>query len=164
MNNYEYCILTNEKDIIEYEKGLYKVFKNDEWYLDHYIVNGDRMRAPYKNQQIFGIKKDNRLIGATAMNIGLDFQANYLGFKLPDKENICENLHMYLVDDEMHDIFTELLPFFNYIGDEMKRQKFKTIIASCTRQILPLFEAMDFEVLDQTVINGEEEYFITLDF
>ena len=37
MSNIEYCILTDEKDIIEYEKAVYITNYKDEYKKDNYI-------------------------------------------------------------------------------------------------------------------------------
>lgn len=55
-NKNEFCIIEKEYDIIEYEKGLYKSFREKSFsgYRDknYEIINGDRYRShiPYEHR------------------------------------------------------------------------------------------------------------------
>ena len=71
MEDYKFCILTEEKDIIDFEKGLFNAFKDDSWILSKYqIFDNNRLKPfiPYNELLIMGLKKENELIGFGSMN------------------------------------------------------------------------------------------------
>lgn len=74
MEEYEFCILTDEKDIIEYEKKLYNDFSKRSPYRwiakNHQMIDNCRLKSKisYEDQTVYGIKKEGQLIAGASIN------------------------------------------------------------------------------------------------
>ena len=75
MPDYEFCILKDNKDIIEYEKGLYKAFTKitlSEWREKNYkLIDGNRYKCniEYEDQVLYAIKEDNKVVLALSVQV-----------------------------------------------------------------------------------------------
>ena len=74
--DYQFCILTNKKDIIEYEKQLFNAFSKrspDGWVMSNYeIIDGERLRSKcftYEDQLISIVKHNDEIIAGNAVNL-----------------------------------------------------------------------------------------------
>ena len=66
-DDYEFCVLTEEKDIIEYEKGAYEAFLKSEsleWIKENFqIINNNQLKSsvPYfSNKKFMQLKKNQK--------------------------------------------------------------------------------------------------------
>ena len=75
MENIEYCVLTDEKDIIEFEKGIYNAFKRTSpngWLMTNYeIIDNCRLKSkniPYSDMKIYAAINDSGVLAVLNMN------------------------------------------------------------------------------------------------
>lgn len=166
--NCEYCILTSEMDIIEYEKAVYlanqrEKYKNDN-YLDIYnIVDGCRasLRISYNNTKIFAIKKNGQLLAGIAFNFDLKkMQLELRGFSIEKEDNICEAFGLCTLktrDDEIGFVGEALTKFSD---NQVKMLGVKKIYATATERMARRHQQRGAQVLAENCINGVNWYLV----
>jgi hypothetical protein len=174
MANYEYCVLTTDDEIKEYEEGLYKAFilKNpDEWMKNNYlIIDNSRLRSKisYSSQEICAIKKDDRkIVCAASANFNKEnLQFEQIGFKLPEKykqKKFCEGLNMY--NSEPYSSKTEKImrDFFNFIYKKAIEKNLDYMFATCTEKLKIFYLIYGYEIIDELELYGKKELFLKID-
>lgn len=160
---YKFCILTDDKDIIEYEKGLHNFFYKRE--KDHWEIDGKRMRHKinYKDQMVLGIKSnEGEILGGTSINFNFNnLQLEKDGFQLPDhlkNSDMCEGLAVY-VYQEKTSIFTPRY-FHDYMLDEVKKLNKKYIYGVAYEDTLRPYKKLKWEVIEEKIINNEKLFLV----
>src|SRR4030042_5280070 len=131
MSEYHYCKIKDEKEIIEYEKLVYKGYITDKSnslleYLE--IIEGNRMRLKLNKKYLvyYTIKKNEKIIaGMTAhINPSNEFICEKFGFKIDKDYNSCEGITFFVVDEEKTNFYYELISgntsFFKYVLNDIR--------------------------------------------
>ena len=168
MSEIEYCILTDEKDIIEYEKKLYESFTKkdpDGWVVNNYeLIDGCRLRSktiPIENQVFCVAKKESTIIAGMSGNLKCEgkLQLEEMGFKIKrDEGKFCEGLTLYNANemsDKLIYIFDKLM---NIITENLKRMKIYTIYATCSDLLVNMYNLFGFEMIDIKNVSGIKKY------
>lgn len=156
--------LTNEANVLEYEKGLYRgyaVNSQNKWLLENYeIVDGERMRPNISYDTLTIIVIKNRVTGAIcgAGSINRDLnnlQVEAKGLTIPGKESLpkyCELLNYFLLDSiKGEDYLKVLIWAFNFTVDHLKQEGYKLFFSKCERKLLPMWEVMGLDVIGEPV-------------
>ncbi len=157
---------SKEKEIIDYEKGLFVAFseKNpDKWIQSKYFLNSaeKRMRSfiHYSDQEIYLAKKADNVIGAAAINFNSNLtQYEKIGFQAHHKKSIIADAMTFYMNQEFQ--ILQLLPFFDFISECAKSRGKHLIYATCNKKLLQFYIFLDASVIDEKVIDGEKEYLI----
>ncbi|OHD15291.1 MAG: hypothetical protein A2086_00825 [Spirochaetes bacterium GWD1_27_9] len=166
---YEFCILTDEEDIIEYEKEMFTAFNKinpNYWICKHYkIIDNCRFQSeiPYKDQLIFAVKKNNRLIAAAAVNINQNnlMQFEKVGFSKPlesKNKKICEVLSLYKTDKLTGDFFYIFIDLLGFLGNELKNRNFDCLYSTSIERFKPLYTSFGSKVIDEKILDEEKKY------
>jgi hypothetical protein len=166
MENYEFCILKDEKDIIEYEKGLYDAFIKkdpDGWVSKNYdIINNCRLRSKisYSYQTIYAVKINDEIIACGAVNFNPDMlQLEKMGFIIQKNisDKICEGINLFISRD-MGDQTIGILGGLNsYIFDDLKKRGITIAYGTCSRKLKALYTIYGFEVIDRKIIEEDKK-------
>jgi len=172
MEGIKFCILTNEKDIDDFERGIYRTYlKNnkDGWVSCNYqVINGCKLRSKisYDNQIIYSFKKKNNIViaGAVAINKNTNFQFKEMGFKIPeDKKNysFAEGITFYANDKMLGEDFLTLIGnFFKNAEIDLKKRNIKYLFTTCERHMKAMYTLMGFDILDKKTIDGVKQFFL----
>jgi hypothetical protein len=168
MANYEYCVLTTDDEIKEYEEGLYKAFvikRPDKWIIENYIkVEEDRIRPKYSYDKIiiYAIKKDGKIISASAINYNteINFQVEDIGFKIKKDKNDCEGITFFILEDNSNIEMLTIVPKFNdFFINDLKIKGFKKMYMTCPEKLKNFYErAANMKVLGKQSLNNENEF------
>lgn len=166
---YDFSILRDPKDIEEFEAGIYSSFiirSPDQWMKDNYIhIDNKRLRAPfsYSFMLIFGIKKDDKLVGGLSLNFDNNNPTQYeiLGFNVPNKQNSCEALNLYFTPD-INCVF-HVLTIFDYVIEQIRNWDIHRIYCTCNEEKLAFFKFLNFTYIDETMAGDKKEYLLELD-
>jgi hypothetical protein len=159
--------ITNEKEIIDYEQGLYEAFVlniPDKWIMNKYkIIDNKRLQSyiPYSEQEIYTGKINDKIICAAAINFNQQItQAEDIGFTIIKDKKIADGINMYISNKVPGTYILKLLPFFDYVLNILKSKNIGHWYGTCSRQMLTLYKMLDFEVLDKRIVDNEEEFLI----
>lgn len=165
----KFCILTDEKDIIEQEKKLFDTYmkKNQSgWVVNNYIkIDNCRLRAkiPYNDQTVYAVKKNDDIIAGGALNFNISkFMLKEMGFEIDKNiENACEGINLYATDDiKGDDVFKVFSEFINFIINDLKKRKIYTVYGTCERHMKAMYSLLGFQILDKKIVQGIKQYFM----
>ncbi|MBE9048358.1 hypothetical protein IQ255_28890 [Pleurocapsales cyanobacterium LEGE 10410] len=168
---YQCRLLKSETEIIEYERALYREFtrKNPHnWLCRNYLlIDGDRYRAsiPYSNQSIYGIYRGTELISAVAIgfNTGCQMQFEAVGFSLEPELtncNYCEVLTFFIAQDKHHNYFQIIKHLKQVVITDLKARNIAFGLANCTKNLLPLYLRMGWNIIEQKTLEKKTKYLI----
>ena len=173
MPDYEFFILKDNKDIIEYEKGLYKAFTKitlSEWREKNYkLIDGNRYKCniEYEDQVLYAIKEDNKVV--LALSVQVNFKDKMLieklGFKLREEDKtkkICEGLDFFSFIKMGIKSFEIYLNFFNFVLKDIREKGFKVIYGSCEEKLSLFYKEAGFNFIDSKDINGKKELLLRI--
>jgi N-acetylglutamate synthase-like GNAT family acetyltransferase len=166
--DYEFCILKNEKDIIEYEKAVYitnskKRYKKDNYLSIYNIIDNYRAKTKisYSNIKIFAIKKNGELLGGIAFNFeNKKMQLELRGFSIKKENNICEAFGLCTLktrDDEIGYVGAALM---QYVDEQLKKTEIKKIYATATERMTRVHQQRGAKILDKKSIDGVDWYLV----
>ena len=121
MGKYQFCILNDNNDIIEYEKLLFQYYGKNlkNWITKNFEIIDGRLRAPisYSDKLVFAVKKDNKIVSGMGAHINPNnqFFCEKIGFYIEKNENTCEGLTAFVTDDEIWNIDLFIYDFVEYI-------------------------------------------------
>ena len=176
MTDYKFCILKDNNEIIEYEKGLYKAYTKltqSDWRKDNYkIIDGCRYKCniPYSEQLIYAIKQNNKIMMALSVkviNTNDKMIIEKLGFSidLEDKmKKICEGLDFYSFIRLGLACFVLYTKFFNFFINDLKEKGFKVFYGTCEEKLKLFYKEIGFKFIDNIYLNGKKEYLLKIDF
>lgn len=170
--SYEVLNLSNEKNIIDYEKGLYKAFitkSPDGWISNYYQKIGeDRLRHPlldYEDQTITVIRKNGRIIAGSSQNINprkyLELEQKGFSILEEDKElNIADGLNSFVTDGEIPpEQFIDIYGgFAEFMIEDLKSKGITVLYGTIYRALKALFSMMGFETILKLDVNGKKMY------
>lgn len=159
-----YGLLTDEQDIVDYEKGLYDAFMvrtDGNWIKQQYkTVNGDRLQPnkSYSDLLIYGLKTNGNLMGAICVNLNMEnIELERMGFDLSgiDKRRSCEILHTYVNEGVAGEQYVN--KFSGYVFTEMKKNGYSYLYGSCLKELELMHRFIGFKPIASILLNGEEE-------
>lgn len=170
--SYEVLNLNNETDIIEYEKGLYNAFitkSPDGWISNYYLkVGNDRLRHPvldFKDQAITVIRKNDKIIAASAQNINHQkyLELEKKGFSILEKDRgsrIADGLNSFVTDGEIpSDQFIDIYgSYTEFMLEDLKSRGITILYGTIYRKLKALFSMMGFETIEKLDVNGKKMY------
>ena len=132
MSEYEYSILNtnNEHELIEYERELYKAFKNNDWVMTNYqLIDGNRLRSKtltYADIEVCLVKNDNKIIIGSAVNYNMDkiLQLEEEGFDIDKStKNFCEGLIFFTTEQaKNHDFLKISINLFEFVKKKLLKK------------------------------------------
>jgi|GEM_PF-1695885 len=176
MKDYEFSILTNEKDIIEYEKKMYSVYQKknpDSWVLKHgEIIDNCRLRPKIEYDKLIiyqGKYKGELFAGVKANFDHLNFQFERMGFVIPKEDKnkkICEGINYFILDNisDQNLIFNLSERFSIDFLKNIKEKGFQIKFGTCLKKIKIIYLRMGYNFIDQKEINNNTQIFIKFDF
>lgn len=158
----------NTKELLEYEKGLYKSFfetKHDKVKMqkNFIIKDGNRLipLIPYEDLIIYQGYLDNKLVCANAINISTStFDIENIGFSFSFDKTKAEGLNMFFQNVEGDKAIRIGNDFLDYVLIDLKKKGYDTLVSSCTKKLKALYLLFDFEVIDSKMIDGEEHFLL----
>ena len=163
---------TNEtQNIIKFEKSFFQSFVNINNQLIHLIWDWDwqeqrlKTRIAYHDQIIYILEDDSQeIIAAIATNINSSqSQFSEFGFKFPpETAKYCEVLTLFMHPQANLSVF-QLRDFVQLCTTDSSSRGFQKTYATCSKRLLRLYQRIGVEIIDKTIIQGEERYFIRLD-
>lgn len=174
MDDIKYCFLTDEKDIIEYEKGLYNAFKNNDptgWILNNYkMVDECRLISKtldYDDQEFYTVKKDGIILIGAAVNYNIKkkLQLEEMGFKIDkNNNNFCEGLILYTINSENIDFLHAASNLFEFIKKRMLEKEIKKVYGTCSRKLKAMYSLLGYIVIDRlTLKDGTIKLLMSMD-
>lgn len=142
----------DDKDILLYEKALYRAFPLSRYEpLDPCFIYDHKSRRmntviSYKKQNIYTIKTDDRVISALSVNVDMsdELQLEMDGFKVDRNEkNICEVLQMFNFGELK---YLKDLSSFSLLS--LKEIGFTKIYATCSNKYLKPYLSLGFELIE----------------
>ena len=169
---YEKLDINNEKEVIEFEKTLYKEFMErnpDSWVSKNYInIDNCRFKIPmnYEDLGIYIVKKNNKIIMGIALNFNMKNKLllEKKGFSNVKKDNnTAEGVVFFSVRSELNG-----LNFFKIVenllvmakNNFIKERIIEKILAVCTKEFLNMYELMNFQPIQKIEIDGKERYLL----
>ncbi len=160
--------ITNEKDIVEYERAMFRAFQNTEiitlpeiWEYDR-KAKRLRTKIPYRNQIIYIARLFDAIVAGTAINYNMHepLQLEMIGFSIDKSdEHICEGLGVFCLQ-----VFHETIPIGIQLKDyafaQIAQKGIKTMYGTCSPKKLPGYVQLKFEVIDERVFKGEKKYLL----
>lgn len=168
MSDFVFSIAVDESEFIEVEKGLYSSFYHDDWYKENWVLAGEnrlRTKPTYDNLTVYLCKKEGKIVGASVMNWDRkgELQVEVLGFEVENKESesFCEGLAMFALDLSPDETL-KFMTFFDFVIDDVKKRGVEMFYGSCSKELLPSHKMLGFEVLGETIVAGNVEYFVRI--
>ncbi len=164
----------NLAQVEEYEQHFYRAYAGlTDNKLVHLIWDWDNARRrlktkiPYTDQVVYTWRDDaERLVAAMAVNLNPErnFQASTFGFTLPPGGGAgypCEILNLMAT---VHHQGWASSSYFAFIRDfgygTLVIRGYDLAYSTCTRRRLKPYLRLGAKLLDQTIINGEERFFL----
>ena len=165
--------------VAEYERHFYQAFAAlTDNTLVRLIWDWDdaaqrvRTRIPYAEQVIYCLRDDQgRLAGAMAVNLNVGAALQSAGFGFPPpaahaqspatEGRYCEFMNLMATPhhrDQARATYRAFIRDFCYA--DLVSRGFGTAYSTCTRRRLRAYQLFGATVLDETVIRGEERYFL----
>jgi hypothetical protein len=169
----KYCILEQEKDLIEYEKKFYEACikkGTDLWALENLeIIDGCRLKpfVPYKSLISIGLKIDDELTAGVRVNTDIDnFQLYKSGFTVKKEHGVCEGMNFFALGDDYSPIefFNVMESFLNDCMSNMKSMNIKKLYATCIDRIKIIYLRAGFKIIESRNIDGEPTHLIMYEF
>ena len=171
ITNYEYLVLQNRSDIIEYEKLLFKSFTDSKyttgWVAQNYIQEDEHRIRPciaYDRQKIYAIKENSTVVAALSVNLNLAeySQVEHLGFNhIPNKsEKSAEVLNFISHKPVSLRVYKNILQ--NLMYEDLRTMNINTVYASCSSVMLNAYKRFfDFSVVE--FLQEKDEYLLITD-
>lgn len=175
LNGYETCILTNENDIMEYEKCLYnayyKSFKannNIGWIFKHYLkIDNCRLRPdiPYEDQLLYAIKdKNKKIVAGITVHIKSrsKFICEEMGFKIKKTNKVCEGLTAFITDENNYDNWKIINELATFSTNDLIGRGFKTVYGTTTKEFLEWHKFLfSWDSIKEKTIEQETRFLLT---
>jgi hypothetical protein len=172
LKDFTFSIINNEKDIIDFEKGIYRNFylrNPDNWIAKNYtLIENNRLKpkVDYSNQIIIVGKEDNNIVAGISYNINNEYlEMHELGFKITDiagDKKYCEVLLLYIdkkIKNNPFEIGIEMNKFLNPV---LKEKGFQYIYGTCAESKKILYEKFGWEFVfeKKEITNKTDEKYL----
>lgn len=165
---YQFCRLNTTDEIESFERALFDAFRvayPDGFIMNTYhVVDGCRLRPhiPYSDIVIYGLKRHNRLVAATAYNENMSrpLQLEAMGFNIdarrpdhPYSEGLC--LFSTLAEYENTvDRFQLLREWGRLTFADMRKRGIGLWFGTCADNMVPFYRALGCEFIDTVDYSG----------
>lgn len=167
-------ILSTDKEIIEYERMLYKEFYMKyphKWVANNYLlIDGDRLvpNVPYSYQKIFCVREGERIISSCAINCNTEnkSQLEEKGFVLNrdlNTKGFCEILTFFIIRDKKAQHKTVFNSIFNMVSADMRRRSIFLMFATCYQNTLNFYLKKGFRTFQERQVENNKMFLIFLD-
>jgi len=172
MSKYEFCILTDDNDIIEYEKGLYQSYSqkdSDGWIFNNYkIIDNCRLQPNinYNDLVVYGYKDNDRLIAGSAINYNMNskMQLEEMGFKIENKEKkFCEGINLFATVDMTENLMLVVGDFHDMIVRDIKKRGVDFIYGTCEDKIKGMYSIFGWDILYSIELKNVKEFLMIFD-
>ena len=172
MKNYEFCILTNDEDIIEYEKGLYDSYSQkdaDGWIFNNYeMIDNCRLKPniDYKDLVVYGYKDKNKLIAGAAINYNMagTLQLEQMGFKIEKTDKkFCEGLNLFATIDMSENLMLTVGDFHDLIVKDIKNRGVEIVYGTCEDEIKGMYSIFGWDIMYCINLENVKEFLMIFD-
>lgn len=160
---------TIEKNVIEYEKAMYKAFSGSEIKTLNKIWEFDKANhrlktiIPYESQKIFCTRLEGALVSAVAININIKetFQLEMMGFKVEKCEGVAEGLGLFNFP-----VLSNLQPMAlllkDYAFSLVESWGIKKMYGTCSEKKLRGYKLLGWVPIDKKTFLGETKYLLEI--
>jgi hypothetical protein len=155
--------------VLLFERAFYRGFRESthnqiiRW-LWHWDDENQRLRTrvPYEDQRIWVSYEEDPPGHGVAVNWRMALlQSGAFGFSLPDSlrepGKTCEVLALF---SWAHPSLTKFHAAWTELFRDLQGLGFQMAVATCARQILPLYRRMGATIIDQLTVDEQERYFL----
>ncbi|MCP4134206.1 MAG: hypothetical protein GY754_24750 [bacterium] len=172
MDGYQFCILEDEVDYIEYEKGLFSVFRAsspDGFLMKNYQVIEDCRLKPYFSYSdlvIYAIKKDEEIVTAMAFNLNInqELQLEKMKFNIDNRKSgvdYCEGINFFSTLEKYErtlERFGILVKWGNFAFEDLKKRGINRWFGSCDEKLMNFYKVLKCEFIGEIDLDGITEH------
>ncbi len=174
MVNKKFSILTDENEIIEYERACYRAFStkasSDATIKKSTIIDGDRLRPHIPQEDLiqYALRIDDRIAAGLKIHINIknEFQTEKRGFAIEKRKNTCEGLNFFALGEgfDPFEFFNIMEEFTAFIMNDLKnRLGMKSVYGTCHEKIKVVYLRAGFGIIDSKIIEGEKILLLKMD-
>lgn len=166
--NIRYVDINNQDDILQLEQAMYQAFNKYPvelfkgiWEFNHELKR-TRTLVPYTGQKILAAVLNDRIIGASLMNLDMavETQLEKIGFTFQKEQGkTAEGLAIF-----SNKIFVGrklvLMDLMEQTNKALQALDIQTCFISCDKKHLYAYQQVGFSMMDKVSFNGQDEFLL----